>query len=229
MNTGKLIGGALLLGTICFIVPTALHGNPPIESTVDTLHYVHERPTWRIAHLVNIGGVLLWACALGVLPGVVGREPGAARASALRVLWTAGAAVFAVYFSLHAFGLSTAANQYFAPGADQPAVVERAEAMLLVLGSTAFTAQGMIGLSVAATGAFLAWRTSLPRWIGWVAVVAGLGWLLGALLIDFAVIVPCMVLAWVWTVALAVALARSSAPGSARGRAGRWPGHGSPS
>jgi hypothetical protein len=197
----------LLFGTVLFVVPSALHGNPPIESAQQTLEYVDDRSAWRLVHLVNILAVLIWACVFPVLAAAV--APAARQlARSLTVAFSASAAVYAVYFSLHAFGLPAAADQYFASGADQAAVLERVESLLIVLGSTAFTAQAMLGGSVALAGVVLARATGLPRWIGGGGIVAGTGWLAGALLVNFAVIVPFTVLAWVWTVVLAVALWR---------------------
>ncbi|WP_019854473.1 hypothetical protein [Actinopolyspora mortivallis] len=204
----RVAAGLLLVGTVLYVLPTALHGNPPVGSASAMLEYVHQRPSWRITHLTNILAVLLWACAFSVAtPVLASTTTGLTRA--LRVVFTASTAVFAVYFSVHAFGLTVAADQYFASGADQAAVLERTETVLILLGSIAFTAQAMLGISIALAGLTLA-RTMTPRWLGWSAVVAGTGWLTGALLMNFAVIVPFTVLVWLWTALLAVRMWRLS-------------------
>ncbi|WP_026122585.1 hypothetical protein, partial [Nocardiopsis halotolerans] len=62
-----LVPGLLVAGTVLYVLPSALHGNPPVDSAADTLAYVAERPSWRVVHLVNIGAVLVWLAAFGVL------------------------------------------------------------------------------------------------------------------------------------------------------------------
>ncbi|WP_240772154.1 DUF4386 family protein [Nocardia sp. CS682] len=191
-----------------YIVPTAIHGNPPIESAQETLEYVHARPFWRVLHLVNIAAVIVWACGFTALAK-------AASANALTrqlfgIVCTTAAATFAVYFSLHAFGLPTAATQYFDAGADRTAVLERTETTLIALGSIAFTAQALLGAAVAFAGYLFARSPMLPTWLGGVGIIAGLGWLTGALLVDFAVIVAFTILTWLWTLVVAGVALRGS-------------------
>lgn len=198
----------LVVGTLLYIVPSAVHGNPPIDDARSVLGYVAERPTWRAIHLVNILAVLVWLGSFALL-GPVFRDGAAAVSRVARVVLTVAAAVFAVYFSIHAFGLSTAADAYFAAGADQAAVLERTETVLILLGSIAFTAQAMLGLGVLLYGVTVARTRGLPSWLGWVGAVAGAGWLVGAVAVEFAVIVPFTVVTWVWTIVLGVALFRA--------------------
>ncbi|TQN33270.1 uncharacterized protein DUF4386 [Haloactinospora alba] len=199
----------LLAGTALYVIPSAVHGNPPVDSAQDTLEYVRQRPSWRLVHMANILAVLLWAGAFTALAPVAA-PASRTLGSWLRVLFTASAAVFAVYFSLHAFGLSTLADRYTAQGADPAAVLQQTEAVLTALGSTAFTAQAMLGASVALSGAVFSRSHLVPGWVGWCGAVAGTGWLVGALLVNFAVIVPFTALTWLWTVMLAVPLWRGA-------------------
>lgn len=200
----------LVLATIGYVVPSALHGNPPVESAAATLDYVAARPTWRAVHQINIAAVVAWAAILGSLPRLVAARSAAGRwgGTGLPVVWAVAGACFAVYFALHSFALPAAADQLVA-GVDRAAVMERTEAVLLVLGATAFTGQALLGTAVLVTGGWTVVASAVPRWIGWLGVVAGAGWLVGALVVDFAVIVPSTVLAWVWTLALASHLVQS--------------------
>lgn len=113
-----------------------------------------------------------------------------------------------MYFSIHAFGLTTAADQYFAAGADQAAVLRRTETVLIILGRTAFTAQAMLGLSIALAAIVLARSSMIAGWLAWTGVAAGIGWSLGALMVNFDLIVPFRVLTWGWIAVLAVVLWR---------------------
>lgn len=205
----RWIATGLIAGTVMYVLPSVLHGNPPVESADLTLRYVAERSsTWRPIHLLNIAAVLMWAVSLAALgSGTTGRAPHVARAANL--VFTATAAVFAVYFSIHAMALPVAAERFSTGAVDPARLLDQVEAVLLILGSTAFTAQGLIGASIALYGAVVIVDDRFPRWLGAVGVVAGLGWLAGALAIDFAVIVPFTVLTWVWMVALGVVLWRA--------------------
>jgi hypothetical protein len=202
----RWIACGLALGTLLYVVPSAVHGNPPVESVELTLRYVADRPVWRPVHLVNIAAVLVWAVALTALGS---RLTGAARevGRAARVVLTAAAAVFAVYFSSHAMARPTAATRLVG-GDDPQQLLVAADAVLLVLGAIAFTAQAMIGLSLALYGLTVAVSREFPAWVGWLGALGGAGWLAGALLVDVAVIVPSTVVCWVWTLALAVVLVR---------------------
>lgn len=217
-NTATTEGGAstraagvlLLVGVVLYILPSALHGNPPIEDATATLEYVAGKSGWMIAHLVNILAVVLWVIAVALLrstpqlPGPLSR--------ATSSVWSVAAGVFGVYFGIHAIGLSTAADQYLSGAVDQAAVVERTEALLLVLGSTAFVAQALIGLAVALTGLMLVRTTIGSRVFGIIGVVIGLGWAIGAVMINFAVIVPFTALTWAWLIVLGVYLCMNRLP-----------------
>ncbi|WP_338762839.1 DUF4386 family protein [Nocardia vulneris] len=208
--------GILLAGTLLYVFPSALHGNPPIESAQETLEYVRARPSWRLAHLVNIAAVIVWAFGFAALARVAGTPVWARQL--LGLVFATAAATFAVYFSLHAFGLPTAAEQYFDTGANRAAILERTETILIVLGSIAFTAQALLGAAVLLAGYVLTRSVRLPGRLGWVGVVAGLGWLVGALLVEFAVVVPFTILTWVWTVAVAIGAWRAAPPAASANR-----------
>lgn len=215
---GRWIAAGLALGTLLYVVPSVLHGNPPVESAELTLRYVADRPAWRPVHLLNIAAVLLWAVALTALGA---RLTGAARqvAQAGAVVLTAAAGVFAVYFSIHAMALPTAASLFIAGEHEQLLVTT--EAVMLVLGAIAFTAQAALGLSILLYGLAVAVSRELPAGVGWLGMLGGAGWLTGAVLIDFAVIVPFTVISWAWTLVLAVALLQRQRGGAglpARGR-----------
>src|SRR5699024_46209 len=150
----RAAGVLMLSGVVLYILPSILHGNPPIDDAAATLEYVADASGWRIAHLVNTLPVVLWVIALSFLRTLPGPPGPLSRATGS--VWAVAAGVFGVYFGIHAIGLSTAADQYLSGAVDRAAVVERTEALLLVLGSTAFVAQALLGLAVGLTGLLLA-------------------------------------------------------------------------
>lgn len=206
----RAAGVLILCGVVLYILPSILHGNPPIDDAAATLEYVSDASGWRTMHLVNILAVVLWVIALALLRTLPELPRPLSRATGS--VWAVAAGVFSVYFGIHAIGLSTAADQYLSGAVDQAAVVERTEALLLVLGSTAFVAQALLGLAVALTGLLLARAEIGSRVFGVIGVVIGLGWTIGAVMINFAVIVPFTALAWAWLVVLGVCLCMNRLP-----------------
>ncbi len=203
--------GAVLaiVGTLLFAAMSAMHGNPPIDDAAGVLDYVAARPWWRAAHLANILAVLLWVGALSPLAHQLRHDIERGLARLARGVLVAASAVFAGYFSLNGFGWAELAHRWSTATVESRAdlLIEMKVALTMV-GSVAFTAQALLGLSVALYGLALVSGSSFPRWLGWLGTVAGAGWLIGALLIRFDMIVPCMVLAWTWMVSLGILMWR---------------------
>jgi hypothetical protein len=200
--TGRWIAAGLVIAVVATVVPTAVHGNPPIESAELTLRWIAERPSWRPVHLLAIAGIVLWAACLNALARDA--EPRAARDTGrvAQLTMTVAAAVFAVYFGLHAW-LAIPATELVAGAAPAELTVERTAAAMLVLGAVAFTAQALLGAAIALHGLTLALDRRFPRWLGLAGLASGLGWLTGALIVDFAIIVPFTASSWLWALTLA--------------------------
>lgn len=145
---------------------------------------------------------MLWAACLDAVAR--GAEPRAARETGRvgRLTMTVATAVFAVYSGLHAW-LAMPAAELVAGATPAALTIERTAAAMVVLGAVAFTAQALLGAAIALHGLTLALDRRVPRWLGPVGVVAGLGWATGALVVDFAIIVPFTAVAWLWTLVLA--------------------------
>lgn len=141
----------LLLGVVAYILPTALHGNPPIDDAAATLDYVSSRSLWTLAHFANVAAILMWASAVALLQ-VSGALP-LGRGAVARMSWSIAGGAFAIYFGIHAVGLWSAADQLGTT--PEQMVIQRTEALLLVLGSAAFVSQTLVGASVALLGVAL--------------------------------------------------------------------------
>ncbi len=207
----RTAGVCFLVGVLLYVAPTVLHGNPPIDDAEATLRYVADRELWTLAHFANIAAVVLWAAGVALMTPA-SRIP-RAMATMATTVWSIAAAVFSVYYGLHAVGLKAAADQLEDPAVPDGPAVERAEALLHVLGSTAFVGQALLGTAVAMLGLLLlraagpGARTS-ERMLGGSGLAIGIGWAMGAVLINFAIIVPFTTLAWIWFVVLGVLLVR---------------------
>ncbi|MEJ2889076.1 hypothetical protein [Actinomycetospora aeridis] len=201
-STGRWIPAGLVLAVVATIVPTAVHGNPPIESAELTLRWIAERPSWRPVHLLAVAAIVLWAACLNALARGAGPRPAGDVGRVAALTMTVATAVFAVYFGLHAW-LAVPAAELVAGAVPAALVVERTAAAMIVLGAVAFTAQALLGAAIALHGLTLALDRRFPRWLGPVGLAAGLGWLTGAVIVDFAVIVPFTAAAWLWSLVLA--------------------------
>jgi hypothetical protein len=198
---------AAIVGTLIYMAMSILHGNPPIDDPAKMLSHVAERPWWRIAHLANIFAVLLWLAALSTFTGSLRHEEARGLGRVSQAIMTCASAVFAVYFGIHGFGFSALADRWVevtAPG--RGALLTETNAVLTLLGSVAFTAQALLGLSILLYGLTVTLAAGLPKWLGGVGVVAGAGWMIGAVLVSFEIIVPFTVLSWLWMIALGVLL-----------------------
>lgn len=209
-RTMPRLGAVLaIVGTLLLAAMSALHGNPPIDDAAGVLDYVAARPWWRAAHLANILAVLLWVGALGMLTHELRHEVGRGLAGLARGVLVAASAVFAVYFSINGFGWAELAHRWAsATGESRADLLIEMNFALTLVGSVAFTAQALLGLSILLYGLTLISGSSYPSWLGWLGAAAGVGWLIGAILIRFDVIVPCMVLAWAWMVSLGILMWR---------------------
>jgi hypothetical protein len=194
-------------GTIVYIAASVLHSDPPVDDVQRMLDHVGQRPWWRAVHLANILAVLLWVAALTTLTSTFAR-PTAARLGSQAVL-ICTSAVFTVYSSIHGFGLKVLAGRWAgATATDRGARVIKANAVFTLLGSTAFTAQALLGLTVTLYGLTMVISSNHPRWLG---TLVGAGGLAGTVLISFDVIIPFTVLAWSWMLGVGVAMWRRSA------------------
>src|SRR3712207_6807304 len=174
------------VGTLIYVAMRVLHGTPPIDEASKILDHVAERPWWRTAHLANILAVLLWLGALSTLTGSLGRGNAWALGRVSQAMMTTTTAVFAVYFNIHGFAFSTLADRWVdtaAPGRE--ALLTETNAVLTLLGTTAFTAQALLGLSILLYGLTVALSKGFPAWLGWIGAIAGTGWTIGALIISF--------------------------------------------
>lgn len=202
----RVAGILLLVGVVCYILPSALHGNPPIVDAAATLDYVAGRDWWTSVHFLNIAAVVMWAAAVTLLH-TSGRLA-VGRGAVARTTWSIASGAFAIYFGIHAIGLWSAAEQF--GSVPEATVVERTESVLLVLGSAAFVAQALLGTAVAALGMAVISSKPSTRILGGVGVVAGAGWAAGAMMINFGVIVPFTALSWAWVIALAVTVLKTA-------------------
>ncbi|MED4161444.1 hypothetical protein [Halalkalibacterium halodurans] len=196
VKIGAILG---IIGTLLYIFASAIHGNPPIEEAETLLPFLADSTLWREVHLANIAAIFLWLASFIILTSLLSNK--------IAIIWSKVAnsfmimtcGVFALYFHIHSFALPLLATKWVS--ADEEtygSIVIETNATLTMLGTTAFISQAMLGLSIILYGIVLLFVPVLKRWLAYLGIIAGLGWLIGAIIIDFSIIVRFTVLAWIW-------------------------------
>ena len=173
------IGAVLaIVGAIAFIVGNFLPvgGDADPADTAAVLQEAAESTNSAGARLLILGGIALVIGALVALYREITEGPGAALARLGFASALAAFAVFVVVIGINGIaGKETAEAWVNAPAEEKAAAFRVAEAVqhmvvgVISLGSMLFgTAILLYGLAVALSNIY-------PRWLGWVAVVVGLG------------------------------------------------------
>jgi hypothetical protein len=174
-------GGVLaVVGGLGYFVTLLLHGDLPDQTVEITLEHIAGRPEWRVLKLALIVFVLCWIGALTAL--VQSLPPGLCR---LLGRWAVsisivGVAIVVVEYAIIGHALKDVADAWLAaPATDTEASLRIAEVMLAITGGLfhSFVAW-MLGLPYLLLGAAIVLGGVYPRWLGWVAVLAGSGALL---------------------------------------------------
>lgn len=176
----KLGGTLAVVGGLGYLVTLLLHGDLPDETTEIALEHIAGRPEWRTLKLALIAFVLCW---IGAFIAFVRSLPGGV--SGLLGRWavacaTIGVAIVVVEYAIIGHALKDVADAWrVAAAPDAQAALRMAEVMLAITGGLfhSFVAL-MLGLPYVLLGAAIALGRGYPRWLGWVAVVAGSGALL---------------------------------------------------
>lgn len=177
-------GGALaVMGGLGYFVTLLLHGDLPDQTTEIALEHIAGRPEWRALKLALIASVLCW---IGAFTALVRSLPQGL--SNLLGQWAVsisivGVAIVVVEYAIIGHALKAVADAWLAaPAIDKEATLRMAEVMLAITGGLfhSFVAW-MLGLPYVLLGAAVVLGRGYPRWLGWVAIVAGSGALLAGM------------------------------------------------
>jgi hypothetical protein len=157
-----------------------LHGDLPDQTTEIALAHIAGRPEWRALKLALIISVLCW---IGAFIALVQSLPGGI--SCLLGRWSiavliVGVSIVVVEYAIIGFALKSLADSWrVASPQEARAKLEMAEIMLTITGGLfhSFVAW-MLGLPYVLLGAAIASGSGYPRWLGWIAILAGSGALL---------------------------------------------------
>lgn len=191
--------GALLavMGGIGYFITLLLHGDLPDQTVEQALLHIAGRPEWR---LLKLSFILSTFCWIGAFIAV--KEFFSNAVSRLLATWAfsiavVGVSAMVVEYAVIGHAVKKVADAWvIASGAEADAKVRIAEVMLAISGGLfhSFVAW-LLGMPFVVIGlAFLA-NPSSPRWLGWIAVVAGTGALvagvtnfLGVMLVPYSVL-----------------------------------------
>ena len=166
-----------ITGTLANLVATAGHGDLPEAGTAAELAFVASRASWSHLHLLSIVGVLLWLAGFVGLAQSLRRTPAAALGRLALASAYVGAGVHVVFFSIDGYALKRTADAWAAATGAQQADLFQAGNLVLLLQNSQFVSAiaFMLGLPFALFGLAVARSRTYPAWLGWVAVLAGLG------------------------------------------------------
>ncbi|GAA1238395.1 hypothetical protein [Oryzihumus leptocrescens] len=183
----RFAAAAGVLGMVVVVVMGQLHPGkaPPNDSAASFLEYSRSS-TWTAVHIGQFTGTLLVSLMLLTLARL-----GAVRRGAVGVLATVGgfatvlyAAVFAVQMAVDGVALKGAVHRWVTapdPAAKEAAFLAASAVRDVEKGLSGFF-QMLGGTSLLALGLGIAIGRLLPRWLGWVAVLAGAGLVAGGAL-----------------------------------------------
>ena len=173
----KLGGVLAVVGGLGYFITLLLHGDLPDQTTDIALEHIAGRPEWRALKLALIVSVLLWvgafvALASSLLHGVSWLLSRLAVACAM-----IGATLPIVEYSVIGYEIKNVADAWQAAvGSEKADKLLVAEALFGVSGGLfrSFIAW-LYGLPFLLMGLAVALGRGYPRWLGWVAAVAGGG------------------------------------------------------
>lgn len=178
---GLRFGGVLaVIGGLGYFVALLLHGDLPDQTTEMALEHIAGRPEWLALKLALVASVFCWVGAFTVLvrslPPGLGNLIGGWAVSISIV----GVAIVVVEYAIIGHALKEMADRWVvSPVTEREVILRTAEVMLAITGGLfhSFVAW-MLGLPYVLLGASVVLGRGYPRWLGWVAVVAGSGALL---------------------------------------------------
>ncbi len=176
----SLIVGIVLFSLALFVGIVLIHGGPgDSDDTRANLQAIADSPLWMGVNLVGLAALLLFVGGLQALSRSITKEPGAALA---RLGFTAallGGAFLSIPLVLEGSHTMKALAEAWAAAADKEVPFAVAEAVQLVgwAGGGIFDWGWVVFFGVAPIlyGLAIALTDLYPRWLGWVAVVGGVG------------------------------------------------------
>ena len=146
---------------------------------MQALQHVSHNENWQLIHISTILSVLLWVVAFFCLAHSVHTRAAASMFGKLSVASiTIGAAIFAVDYAIdgHTFPALARAYEAASSSTDKERIYSAFYTLFSGLGATFPLYIGFLfGLPFLLAGIAVSCSKLFPRWLGWIAVIGGLG------------------------------------------------------
>lgn len=172
------LGGVLaVLGGLGYFITLLLHGNLPDETTRIALEHIAGRPEWRALKLALIVSVLMWVGTFVALASSLSHGLSWLLSRLAVACVVIGATLVIVEYSIIGYEMKNVADAWLAAaGTEKADKLLVAEALLGVTGGMFRSwIAWLYGLPYLLMGLAVALGRGYPRWLGWVAVLAGTG------------------------------------------------------
>lgn len=173
----SLIGGIVVFALSVFVGIALIHAGPTDPGGTEfALQAIADSSLWGGTHLVGLAALLFFVGGLLALSRSITKEPGAALARLGFSAAQLGSGFLAAQLVLEGSHTMKVLSKAFAAAGDKEVPFAVAEAMFLISadfgswGSVVFfgVAPILFGLAIALTDLY-------PKWLGWLAVVGGVG------------------------------------------------------
>jgi hypothetical protein len=172
------LGGLLaVLGGLGYFITLLFHGDLPDQTTEIALSHIANRPEWPFLKLALITAIMSWVGAFVALASSFSHGASWLLGRMAVACLLIGAAVVLVEYSILGHEIKKIADTWqAASGPERGNNLVIAEALLGVTSGLflSFIAW-LLGLPYLLMGLAVALERGYPRWLGWVAVLAGAG------------------------------------------------------
>ncbi len=172
------LGGVLaMLGGLGYFSTLLLHGDLPDQTAEIALEHIADHPEWRALKLALIVSVLLWVGAFVALASSLSHGWSWLLSRLAVACVVIGATLPIVEYSVIGYEMKNVAAAWeAATGSEKADILLVAEALFGITGGLfrSFIAL-LYGLPFLLMGLAVALGRGYPRWLGWVAAVAGGG------------------------------------------------------
>lgn len=173
----RLGGVFAVLGGLGYFITLLFHGDLPDQTTEIALSHIAVRPEWPLLKLALITAIMLWVGAFVALASSFSHGASWLLGRMAVACLLIGAAVVLVEYSILGHEIKKIADAWLvASSPEREDRVVIAETLLGVTGGLflSFIAW-LLGLPYLLMGLAVALAHDYPRWLGWVAVLAGAG------------------------------------------------------
>lgn len=170
-------GGLAIVGGFGYFVLLLLHGDLPDHTTAAALEHIAGRPEWSLLKWMLTASVLCWVGAFWLLAHSFRRPSSWVLARLASAGVTVGATLVFVEYSVMGHGVKNIAAAWAgSTGTEQEVSLIVGQALLGVTGGLFLNfITWLIGMPFLLMGLAVALGSDYPRWLGWIAVMAGLG------------------------------------------------------